>query len=165
MGSASIANHHKRESLLSCQISSSGVSHGLSGLQGCIPITLCVTTTKGHYLALSEEAGHKRGRVFWPTVDNQTVNLSGDGRLHCFIMADTFTQWITSYSENMVAEEFPVIKGEVYPYKFASQCTSMNGICVRTATCFLPELSNINPPQFFFTYRIIISMDTSFPKV
>lgn len=165
MGSARIANHHKRESLLNGQVASSGISHGRSGLQGCIPVTLCVNTATGHYMALSEEAGHKRGRVFWPSVDSETTNLSGDSRVHCFIMADNFTQWITSYSENLNKEEYPVINNEIYPYKFASKADNPNGVIVKTATCFLPELSTINPPKFFFTYRITISMDSSVPRV
>lgn len=165
MGSTRIANHHKKEALLSCQISSSGVSHGRNALQGCIPITLCVSTTSRHYMALSEEAGHKRGRIVWPSIDNDTVNLSGDGKVHFFLVADNFTQWITSYSKDLIKEEYPVINGEIYAYKFASEETSAtNGIVIRTATCFLPELSNVNPPKFFFTYRITISMDSSVPK-
>ena len=164
LGSTRIANHLKREALLNVK-SAVSLAHMHGGLRGCIPITLCVINTCGHYMAITEEAGHKRGRVFWPTLDNETINLGGDGRMHCFIMADNFTQWFTSYAESMVKENYPVINGEIYPYKSASEHTRENGITVKTATCFLPESSNVNPPRFFFTYRISISMDQSFPMV
>ena len=165
LGSTSIADHLKREALLDVKTATLGISHMKGGLRGCIPITLCVINTCGHYLAITEEAGHKYGRVFWPSMDNETMNLSGDGRMHCFVMADNFTQWFTSYAENLVRECYPVIRGEIFPYKSASAYTGDNGITVKTATCFLSELSSVNPPRFFFTYRITISMDLSFPKV
>ena len=165
-GSTSIANHIKREALLNVQTATSALDgYDQEGLSGCIPITLCESNTCGHYMAIAGGAGHKKGRVFWPSMDEESMNLRGNGRMHCFLMADNFTQWITSYAENLVTEHYPVIAGEIYAYKSASSFTSDNGITVRTATCFLPELSCINPPRFFFTYRITISMDSSFPKV
>ena len=165
LGSTSIANHLKREALLDVKTATLRLAHMKGGLRGCIPITLCVINKCGHYLAITEEAGHTYGRVFWPSMDNETMDLSGDGRMHCFIMADNFTQWFASYADALVKERYPVIRGEIFPYKSASQYTGDNGINVKAATCFLPELSSVNPPRFLFTYRITISMDLSLPKV
>ena len=165
LGSTSIANHSKKEAILNVNASTVSLAHMQGGIRGCIPITLCTINTCGHYMAITEEAGHKHGRIFWPSLDNATANLSGGGKLHCFLMADDFTQWFTSYAESLVKEHYPVIRGEIYPYKSASTHTGDNGITVKTATCFLPELSYVRPPRFFFTYRITISMDLSCPKV
>jgi F-box protein 3 len=166
LGSTHIANHFKREALLNVKTATLSLAAHMDGdLRGCIPITLCVINTCGHYMAVSEEAGHKQGCVFWPSLDNETVNLSGYGSMDCFIMADNFSQWFTSYAENLVKESYPVIRGEIYPFKSASQHTGDNGITVKTATCFLPELSSVSPPRFFFTYRITMLMDQSFPRV
>ncbi len=65
-------------------------------------------------------------------------------------MADNFTQWFTSYAESLVKENYPVINGEIYPYKSASEHTSENGITVKTATCFSCQIEYVNPPRFFF---------------
>ena len=164
LGTTHIANHFKREALLNVKTATMSLAHMNGGLRGCIPITLCVANKCGHYMAVNEEASHKYGRVFWPSLDNETVNLGGGGRMHCFLMADNFSEWFTSYAENLVKESYPVIRGEIFPFKSASQHTSDNGITVKTATCFLPELSSVSPPRFFFTYRITILMDQSFPK-
>lgn len=164
LGETTISNHFKQEAILDVNSSAQGYSSMVSGLRGCIPITFCTEKNCGHFMAITEEAGHEQGRVFWPSLENENATLVGN-MMHCFVMANSFTQWFTSHAYNMVKEKYPIVNGKIHPYKFASQHTSDNGITVRTATCFLPELSCINPPRFFFTYRITISMDANYSKV
>lgn len=96
----------------------------------------------------------------------------------------SFTEWFTSYVHNVVTGEYPIIRDQIFRYcchnsmSFATayaivitmsimclcyclryvhdkQCVATTGdITVSVSTSFLPELSSVHPPHFFFTYRI-----------
>ncbi|XP_016099633.1 F-box only protein 3-like [Sinocyclocheilus grahami] len=79
-----------------------------------------------------------------------------------FIMGPNFTKWFTSYVDNVVTGEYPIIRDQIFRYVHDKRCVATTGdITVSVSTSFLPELSSVHPPHFFFTYRIRIEMAKS----
>uniref|UniRef100_A0A673XXV1 F-box protein 3 n=1 Tax=Salmo trutta TaxID=8032 RepID=A0A673XXV1_SALTR len=68
--------------------------------------------------------------------------------IYMFITGSSFTEWFTSYVHNGVTGEYPIIRDQIFRYVHDKQLS----------TSFLPELSLVHPPHFFFTYRIRIEM-------
>ena len=154
----SISNHYQSESLLDLTLLSNGLQNK-EGLQGCIPISFCVHTGNGQFLALSSQSGHRLGEMFWPSPDQSSDFLQRiPKRMNYFISAGSYSEWLCDFANNLSAKLYPTINSEIYRFALAGVVTT-NGITVKTTTAFLPELSSINPPLFFFTYRISISMD------
>ena len=69
-----------------------------------------------------------------------------------------FAEWLVTYADQLSRNCYPIIKNEIFKFLF-SATTTTQGITVTTTTAFLPELSSVKPPLFFFTYRISISME------
>ncbi|XP_014673711.1 PREDICTED: F-box only protein 3-like [Priapulus caudatus] len=75
-----------------------------------------------------------------------------------------FTDWLGSYADDLERDLFPVVGGAILKFPYVDDCVETTGsFTVRVATCFLPELSSIHPPHFFFTYRITMSMRIDAP--
>ena len=158
MGSMSISNHYQSESFLDLALLSSGLQHR-EGLKGCVPISFCVHTGNGQFLALTSDNGHELGEIFWPSPDQSVDYLEVvPVRMNHFKSASSFTEWLCTYADQLSQKLYPVIDCEIYKFLPSGSAVS-EGITVKTTTAFLPELSSINPPLFFFTYRISISMD------
>lgn len=79
-------------------------------------------------------------------------------RMHYFLSGSSFETWLCKYADQLSQNCFPVINKEIYKFLFSTSATTQ-GIKVTTTTAFVPELSSVKPPMFFFTYRISISMD------
>ena len=158
IGSMLISNHYQSESLLDLNTSTSGLTNK-EGMKNCLPVSFCVNTGNGQFVALTDQEGYKRGEVFWPSpdrsIDNQEIRPA---KVHQFSSAKCFSDWLCQYADQLSKNYYPIIGGEIYKFVFSSSCTTQ-GITVCTTTAFLPELSSVNPPLFFFTYRISISMD------
>uniref|UniRef100_A0A9L0SUY3 F-box only protein 3 n=1 Tax=Equus caballus TaxID=9796 RepID=A0A9L0SUY3_HORSE len=76
-----------------------------------------------------------------------------------FCIRATFTDWFTSYVNNVVSGGFPIIRDQIFRYIHDPECVATTGdITVSVSTSFLPELSSVHPPHYFFTYRIRIEM-------
>lgn len=160
IGSMAISNHYQSESLLDLSVASSGLQHR-EGLQNCLLLSLCIYTGNGQFIALTDEEGHTPGEIFWPSPDRTIItddNEVANVKMHKFHSACSFTDWITEYAERLSQNYYPVINKEIFKFEYAASATT-NGITVKTTTAFLPELSSVHPPLFFFTYRISISMD------
>ncbi|XP_042616334.1 F-box only protein 3-like [Cyprinus carpio] len=81
--------------------------------------------------------------------------------LFSFFSGPNFTEWFTSY-DNVVTGEYPIIRDQIFRYVHDKRCVATTGdITVSVSTSFLPELSSVHPPHFFFTYRIRIEMAKS----
>ena len=154
----SISNHYQSESLLELSVAANGLQRR-DGLRNCIPISFCVNTGNGQFMALTKEEGHNPGEIFWPSPDRSYGNYDVcPMRMHHFLGGNNFASWLCKYAEQLSKNCYPVIDREIYKFLFSGSMTT-NGITVKTTTAFLPELSSVKPPLFFFTYRISISMD------
>ncbi|CAK9298901.1 unnamed protein product [Gordionus sp. m RMFG-2023] len=135
-----------------------------SSLKGCLPVTVCVSTGVSQYMALSSEDGHIPGSLFYPVDDRRISNLSGDKDV--FLTAINFQDWLTAHADKLKRSQYPIIKNEIYRFlpDPLNTTSTTNHIKVSVATCFCPELSSVNPPRFFYTYRITMTMDSNAPK-
>ncbi|XP_048587985.1 F-box only protein 3 isoform X2 [Nematostella vectensis] len=164
IGSMSISSHYQSESLLDLNVASSGLQHR-DGLRNCLLISLCIYTGNGQFIALTDEEGHITGEIFWPSPDRSIIMVGSEVipvRMHKFHSALCFTDWLTEFADKLANNCYSVINQEIFKFEFSSEATT-EGITVRTTTSFLPELSSVYPPLFFFTYRISISMDENWP--
>ena len=128
------------------------------GLRNCIPVSFCVNTGNGQFMALTNEEGHNPGEIFWPSPDRTVDNFDiAPMRMHHFLGGSNFAEWLITYADQLSRNCYPIIKNEIFKFLF-SATTTTQGITVTTTTAFLPELSSVKPPLFFFTYRISISM-------
>lgn len=158
IGSMSISNHYQSESLLELNVAANGLQRR-DGLRNCIPISFCVNTGNGQFMALTNEEGHNPGEIFWPSPDRSYGNYDVcPMRMHHFLGGTNFALWLCKYADQLSRNSYPVIDREIYKFLFSGSMTT-KGITVTTTTAFLPELSSVKPPLFFFTYRISISMD------
>lgn len=158
IGSMAISNHYQSESLLELGIAA-GALQSRDGLRNCIPVSLCVNTGNGQFMALTNEEGRNPGDLFWPSPDRSADNFDiSPMRMHHFLSGSNFESWLCNYADQLSRNCFPVINKEIYKFLFSASTTTQ-GITVTTTTAFLPELSSVKPPLFFFTYRISISMD------
>ena len=154
----SISNHYQSESLLELKVAANGLQRR-DGLRNCIPISFCVNTGNGQFMALTNEEGHNPGEIFWPSPDRSYGNYDVcPMRMHHFLGGSNFASWLCKYADQLSRNCYPVIQREIYKFLFSGSMTT-RGITVKTTTAFLPELSSVKPPLFFFTYRISISMD------
>lgn len=153
-----ISNHYQSESLLELNVASSGLQRR-DGLRNCIPVSFCVNTGNGQFMALTNEEGHNPGEIFWPSPDRTVDNFDiAPMRMHHFLGGSNFEEWLVTYADQLSRNCYPIINNEIYKFLF-SATTTTQGITVTTTTAFLPELSSVKPPLFFFTYRISISME------
>lgn len=80
----------------------------------------------------------------------------------CLCSGSSFFEWFTLYVHNVVTGEYPIIRDQIFRYEHENGCVETTGdISVSVSTSFLPELSSVHPPHFFFTYRIRIEMSSS----
>uniref|UniRef100_A0A4W3HB41 F-box only protein 3-like n=1 Tax=Callorhinchus milii TaxID=7868 RepID=A0A4W3HB41_CALMI len=71
----------------------------------------------------------------------------------------SFTEWFTSYVHSVVSGGFPIIREQIFRYVHDKTCVTRTGdIIISVSTSFLPELSSVHPPHYFFSYRIRIEM-------
>ncbi|XP_077530876.1 F-box only protein 3-like isoform X2 [Haemaphysalis longicornis] len=156
MGSMSIPTHYRSESLLDLETAIAGLQ-SREGLQGCMPLTFCLHSGLTQFIALRDSDGHAPGCVFYPSQD-----LTSGARGHpldAFITARSFLEWFKGYADMLENDEFVVLDNQPYRFYHEPGCEMTTGhITVSVATCFMPELSSVNPPHFFHTYRITMSM-------
>ncbi|KAL3884114.1 hypothetical protein ACJMK2_030336 [Sinanodonta woodiana] len=154
MGSSKVSGHIRSDKLLSLEMIIESQQDG--ELQGCIPLTFCVTSHSAQFICVSSGRGVEPGTVFYPSPNN----LDGE-RTDFFISGRTFTEWICTYAQQLENNLYPLIDGNVFKFYHEPSCLAVTeGIfTVKAATCFMPELSTVNPPHFFFAYRITMSMD------
>ncbi|KAH8032100.1 hypothetical protein HPB51_023084 [Rhipicephalus microplus] len=127
------------------------------GLQGCMPLTFCLHSGLTQFIALHDTDGHAPGCVFYPSQD-LTQGVRGHP-LDAFITARSFQEWFTGYADMLENEEFVVLDNQPYRFYHVPGCElTTDNITVSVSTCFMPELSSVNPPHFFHTYRITMSM-------
>ena len=160
IGSMAISRHYQSESLLDLTIASNGLQRR-DGLRNCIPVSFCVNTGNGQFMALTSEEGYSPGEIFCPSPDRSVDYLEiSPMQMHHFLSGSNFGEWLCTYAEQLSRNFYPVIDNEIYKFLFSASETN-HGINVTTTTAFLPELSSVKPPLFFFTYRISISMDST----
>ncbi|XP_076311124.1 F-box only protein 3-like isoform X5 [Tachypleus tridentatus] len=158
MGSMSIHSHYRTESLLDLETASIGFQQR-DGLKGCLPLTICLHSGLTQFIALNDLDGYQPNIVFYPSQD---LILQTSGSVDAFISGRSFTEWFVNYAELLDNGHFGVLNEQPYKYILfykepGCESTTRN-ITVTAETCFLPELSSVNPPHFFHTYRIVMSM-------
>ncbi|XP_055022338.1 F-box only protein 3 isoform X3 [Boleophthalmus pectinirostris] len=151
MGSMSLSNHYRSEVLLDVETAAGGFQTR-PGMKLCLPLTFCFHTGLSQYLSLDHEEGRTRGEVFYPCPNQRASDPSA---IDMFITGSSFSSWFSSYVQNVVSGEFPIIRDQIFRYVHEKGCVATtDDITVSVSTSFLPELSSVHPPHYFFTYRI-----------
>ncbi|KAG5839899.1 F-box only protein 3 isoform X1 [Anguilla rostrata] len=155
MGSMALSNHYRSEDLLDIETAAGGFQHR-KGMKQCLPLTFCFHTGLSQYMALESLEGRACSEIFYHCPDQMAQDPSA---IDMFITGSNFTEWFTSYVHNVVTGEYPIIRDQIFRYVHDKECVATTGdIKVSVSTSFLPELSSVHPPHFFFTYRIRIEM-------
>uniref|UniRef100_A0A8C4UPU3 F-box only protein 3 n=1 Tax=Falco tinnunculus TaxID=100819 RepID=A0A8C4UPU3_FALTI len=129
MGSMALSNHYRSEDLLDIDTAAGGFQQRL-GLKQCLPLTFCIHTGLSQYMALESVEGRNKYEIFY-----QLANVP------------------------VVTGGYPIIRDQIFRYVHDKECVATTGdITVSVSTSFLPELSSVHPPHYFFTYRIRIEM-------
>ncbi|KAM6958119.1 F-box only protein 3 isoform 1-T1 [Tautogolabrus adspersus] len=158
MGSMSLSNHYRSEVLLDVETAAGGFQQR-KGMRRCLPLTFCFHTGLSQYMALQPAEGRRMYESFYPCPDQTARDPSV---IDMFITGSCFLEWFTSYVNNVVTGEYPIIRDQIFRYVHDKSCVATTGdITVSVSTSFLPELSSVHPPHFFFTYRIRIEMSSS----
>ncbi|KAI2662552.1 F-box only protein 3 [Labeo rohita] len=158
MGSMALSNHYRSEDLLDIETAAGGFQQR-KGMRQCLPLTFCFHTGLSQYMALESTEGRTRSEIFYQCPDQLAQDPSA---IDMFITGPNFTEWFTSYVDNVVTGEYPIIRDQIFRYVHDKRCVATTGdITVSVSTSFLPELSSVHPPHFFFTYRIRIEMAKS----
>ncbi|XP_040029680.1 F-box only protein 3 isoform X2 [Gasterosteus aculeatus] len=151
MGSMSLSNHYRSEVLLDVETAAGGFQQR-KGMRRCLPLTFCFHTGLSQYMALEPAEGRRVYESFYPCPDQTAQDPSA---IDMFITGSSFLQWFTAYVHNVVTGEYPIIRDQIFRYVHEDGCVETTGdITVSVSTSFLPELSSVHPPHFFFTYRI-----------
>uniref|UniRef100_A0A2K5PKQ6 F-box only protein 3 n=1 Tax=Cebus imitator TaxID=2715852 RepID=A0A2K5PKQ6_CEBIM len=155
LGSMALSNHYRSEDLLDVDTAAGGFQQR-QGLKYCLPLTFCIHTGLSQYIAVEAAEGRNKNEVFYQCPDQMARNPAA---IDMFIIGATFTDWFTSYVNNVVSGGFPIIRDQIFRYVHDPECIATTGdITVSVSTSFLPELSSVHPPHYFFTYRIRIEM-------
>ncbi|TSQ58058.1 F-box only protein 3 [Bagarius yarrelli] len=158
MGSMALSNHYRSEDLLDIETAAGGFQQR-KGMRQCLPLTFCFHTGLSQYMALESTEGRMRSEIFYHCPDQLAQDPSA---IDMFITGSNFTEWFTSYVQNVVTGEYPIIRDQIFRYVHDKKCVATtDNITVSVSTSFLPELSSVHPPHFFFTYRIRIEMAKS----
>ncbi|MCI4393241.1 hypothetical protein PGIGA_G00155130 [Pangasianodon gigas] len=158
MGSMALSNHYRSEDLLDIETAAGGFQQR-KGMRQCLPLTFCFHTGLSQYMALESTEGRTRSEIFYHCPDQLAQDPSA---IDMFITGSNFTEWFTSYVQNVVTGEYPIIRDQIFKYIHDKKCVATtDNITVSVSTSFLPELSSVHPPHFFFTYRIRIEMAKS----
>ncbi|KAM3857281.1 F-box only protein 3 [Diretmus argenteus] len=157
MGSMSLSNHYRSEDLLDVETAAGGFQQR-KGMRNCLPLTFCFHTGLSQYMALESTEGRNLSDIFYHCPDQMAQDPSA---IDMFITGSSFSEWFTTYVNNVVTGEYPIIRDQIFRYVHDKQCVATTGdISVSVSTSFLPELSSVHPPHFFFTYRIRIEMSS-----
>ncbi|XP_068165526.1 F-box only protein 3-like [Antennarius striatus] len=158
MGSMSLSNHYRSEVLLDLE-TAAGSFKQRKGLKRWLPLTFCFHTGLSQFMALESAEGRKMLECFYPCPDQTAQDPSA---INMFITGSCFSEWFTTNVNNVVTGEYPIIRDQIFRYVHDKSCVATTGdITVSVSTSFMPELSSVNPPHFFFTYRIRIEMSSS----
>uniref|UniRef100_A0A674P328 F-box protein 3 n=1 Tax=Takifugu rubripes TaxID=31033 RepID=A0A674P328_TAKRU len=157
MGSMSLSNHYRSEVLLDIETAGGGFQQR-KGMRHCLPLTFCFHTGLSQYMALESAEGRHKFESFYPCPDQTAQDPSA---INMFITGSSFLDWFTTYIHNVVSGDFPIIRDQIFRYVHDKGCVATtDDITVSVSTSFLPELSSVHPPHFFFTYRVRIEMSS-----
>ncbi|XP_067837679.1 F-box only protein 3, partial [Heptranchias perlo] len=155
MGSMALSSHYRSEDLLDIDTAAGGFQQR-KGLKHCLPLTFCIHTGLSQYMALDEVEGRRPCDIFYRCVDQMASDPSA---IDMFITGSSFTEWFTSYVHNVMSGGYPIIRDQIFRYVHDERCVARTGdIIISVSTSFLPELSSVHPPHYFFSYRIRIEM-------
>uniref|UniRef100_A0A671M040 F-box only protein 3-like n=1 Tax=Sinocyclocheilus anshuiensis TaxID=1608454 RepID=A0A671M040_9TELE len=141
MGSMALSNHYRSEDLLDIETAAGGFQQR-KGMRQCLPLTFCFHTGLSQYMALESTEGRTRSEIFYQCPDQLAQDPSA------------IDMFITGNKVGLL----PMLTMYVHD----KRCVATTGdITVSVSTSFLPELSSVHPPHFFFTYRIRIEMAKS----
>ncbi|XP_044537781.1 F-box only protein 3 [Gracilinanus agilis] len=160
MGSMALSNHYRSEDLLDIDTAAGGFLQR-QGLKHCLPLTFCIHTGLSQYMALESVEGRNKYEIFYqcPVPKLQDQMARNPSAIDMFITGASYSEWFTSYVHNVVTGGYPIIRDQIFRYVHDKGCVATTGdITVSVSTSFLPELSSVHPPHYFFTYRIRIEM-------
>ncbi|XP_012882191.1 PREDICTED: F-box only protein 3-like [Dipodomys ordii] len=153
-GTIQLLDHQRSEDFLDAMLAAGGFQPK-RGLKYCLPLTFCVHTGLIQYLAVEAAEGRNKNEVFY----HRSEQMTQSSDIEMFITGSSFTDWFTSYVNDVVSGRFLVTRNQILRYMQDPDCVATTGdITVSVSTSFLPELSSINPPQYFFSYQIKVEM-------
>ncbi|XP_067902880.1 F-box only protein 3 [Heterodontus francisci] len=154
MGSMALSSHYRSEDLLDIDTAAGGFQQR-KGLKHCLPLTFCIHTGLSQYMALDEVEGRKPYDIFYHCVDQMASDPSV---VDMFITGSSFTEWFTTFVFNVTSGRYPIIRDQIFRYVHDERCVARTGdIIISVSTSFLPELSSVHPPHYFYSYRIRVS--------
>ncbi|XP_054718207.1 F-box only protein 3-like [Uloborus diversus] len=161
MGSMSFPGHYRSESLLDLDTILVGFRER-EGLKGCIPLTLCLHSGLTQFLAVTDEDGYEPNSIFYPV---QSEPMHGRRWTDAFISGTSFLEWLSAHADHLANDDYVIIQDQPFRFLHDSEAEAVtDNITVSVATCFLPEISKINPPKFYHTYRITMTMSPETPS-
>lgn len=125
-------------------------------LEDCVVIsTDAESGVPRHFVAMRDTAGFTKGFMYSLVMDQYLVMDDS----FFFVTADSFQQWLCDFAEKLEENAYHVEEECILKFYHEPGCVDGNiGITVKPTTVFVPELSRIYPPNYFFAYRIIIEM-------
>ncbi|XP_059507967.1 F-box only protein 3 isoform X1 [Stegostoma tigrinum] len=155
MGSMALSSHYRSEDLLDIETAAGGFQLR-KGLKHCLPLTFCIHTGLSQYMALDEVEGRKLSDIFYHCANQMACDPSV---VDMFLTGTSFTEWFTKFVNNVISGRFPIIRDQIFRYIHDERWVARTGeIIISVATSFLPELSSVHPPHYFFSYRIRMEM-------
>lgn len=154
LGCMMISTYFRSEGLLDCASMARHYEED-GDLLGCVPITYCFISRKSQYMAVSDFGGFTVGEMFYPTPDQ------GCSDADQFITGHSYMEWFARFVKDLETNAFPRIDSRIFRFYHEPDCVAMTDGCFKVIarTSFMPDLSTINPPHYFYVYRITISMD------
>ncbi|XP_060767662.1 F-box only protein 3 isoform X3 [Neoarius graeffei] len=115
MGSMALSNHYRSEDLLDIETAAGGFQQR-KGMRQCLPLTFCFHTGLSQYMALESTEGRTRSEIFYHCPDQLAQDPSA---IDMFITGSSFTEWFTSYVQNVVTGEYPIIRDQIFRIEMA----------------------------------------------
>ncbi|TRY82416.1 hypothetical protein DNTS_002493, partial [Danionella cerebrum] len=110
MGSMALSNHYRSEDLLDIETAAGGFQQR-KGMKQCLPLTFCFHTGLSQYMALESIEGRIRSEMFYQCPDQLAQDPAA---IDMFITGSSFTDWFTSYVDNVVTGEYPIIRDQIF---------------------------------------------------
>lgn len=158
LGSVTLSTYYRTETLLDVSMACHYVQNG-RGVEGCMPLTVCPYSGFSEYISLTDQYGLSLNHIYCRSRDDVS-NFTSGRDIPFFISGKNFLSWFTNYVDTLISGGFSLDNGEIFRYYHPPDCVERTGpFQVSVSTCFLPDVSRINPPYYLHTYMITMQMD------
>lgn len=145
---------------------------------GSLVLSYCFHSSNMRLIALTNDHGYTPGQVYFPASDMNAFQFLGEDinseeEIHkkenyiCddFIIANSFLELLTTFSKQLEDDVFSKLDDQMLMLVKDPKCVERTNSYfeVSVATCFYPEDSTINPPDFLHPYQVTLTMDENAP--